>query len=76
MVQKMARPKRKAGSSGPSLKPLAGTAGKASHSIAGHRRWQSRRGLASWFRKLTPEQRLDIALEIEQFRREAVKVEA
>jgi hypothetical protein len=50
--------------------------GRDDRTVAERLRWHSEGMLASWFRKLTPEQRLDIALEVEQFRREAVKVEA
>jgi len=38
--------------------------------------WHSRKNLQDWFDKLTPEQRLKIALEIEKFRREARFVES
>ena len=37
--------------------------------------WHSRKNLQDWFGKLTPEQRLTIALEIEKLRREARFVE-
>lgn len=37
--------------------------------------WHSRKNLQNWFDKLTPEQRLKIALQIEKFRREARFVE-
>ena len=36
-------------------------------------KWHSSERLLEWFSKLTPEERLDIALETEQFRREARK---
>jgi len=38
-------------------------------------KWHSRKNLQDWFDKLTPEQRLKIALQIEKFRREARFVE-
>ena len=38
-------------------------------------RWHDRRKLIDWFSRLTPEHRLKIALEIEQFRREARFIE-
>ena len=37
--------------------------------------WHSRKNLQEWFDKLTPEQRLELVMEIEKFRREAKFVE-
>ena len=34
--------------------------------------WHTRENLEKWFASLTPERRLEIALEIEEFRKEAI----
>jgi hypothetical protein len=34
-------------------------------------KWHNKKHLQEWFNKLTPEQRLKIALQVEKFRREA-----
>lgn len=37
----------------------------------GEMHWHKQKNLEDWFKKLTPEQRLDISIEIEGFRKEA-----
>ena len=42
---------------------------------SGPKEWHSRKNLQKWFAKLTPEQRMKLALLVEKFRREARFVE-